>query len=66
MVSSLINMILIIEEVIIREYQRISKSNEINGAIFLRYKGRILFSSLKSNELIILLNEGGFSNKIML
>ena len=48
------------EEKIIREFKKISKNSDVNGTILLTNKGRVIFSSLKSNEITKLLNEVDF------
>jgi hypothetical protein len=51
------------EEKIIKRFKKFSNYDEINGIILLTNKGRVIYSSLKSNELIKLLNEVDFRVK---
>ncbi|MFX1381502.1 MAG: hypothetical protein ACFFBP_03590 [Promethearchaeota archaeon] len=52
------------EKMIIEEIKTISQYNEIKGIIFLTNKGRVIYSSLKGNDLRNLLNEVDFRIKI--
>jgi len=51
------------EEKIIDQFKKFSNHHEVNGTILLTNKGRVIFSSLKSNELTKLLNEVNFRIK---
>ncbi len=51
------------EEKIIREFKKFSNYDEVNGIILLTNKGRVIYSSLKSNKLIKLLDEVDFRVK---